>query len=419
LGNNIVDKITLCLVGLFVQHTFQSLLFVMSVFVRKQKRLMACLTLLFIVILTKVSKVTSLHCSNQQLPASGDDDLQQVTTLHYCQVDNCTIRRLDTGEKLDIVYTTDSVIVTTPIDDHTTSALIATKDEPVFPCEGYQVKGVALAFVMTNPSVVMVVSMLIVTITLLFKELHSLFGYLLMLYNVAMVCYCILILVTLSMEYLVAVNSHAICYIVSVASSLSGLGAELFGTCILHSFAYIVYCSEKLRTIEPEDRKRWAKYYAIYCVTIVMFVLLCIVGYDITRNNINGIILPNGRCIYIGRHVHDTLQILFTTITINKIIQLVLFITYLYYTYQLNKDISNPAILERQQSLLHKIGLAMGAVVGLSYIIFAIASTVQAGLLAFAFLSSLLTTAQQFTIIGIFLCSKKMRRKYKKCLSKD
>ena len=34
--------------------------------------------LLFIFTLTTVSKVTSLYCSDQQLPASGDDDLQQV-----------------------------------------------------------------------------------------------------------------------------------------------------------------------------------------------------------------------------------------------------------------------------------------------------------------------------------------------------
>ena len=53
--------------------------------------------------------MTSLHCSDQQLPASGDDDLQQVTTLQYCLVDNCT-KGIDTGEELDIVYTTNSLI---------------------------------------------------------------------------------------------------------------------------------------------------------------------------------------------------------------------------------------------------------------------------------------------------------------------
>ena len=55
---------------------------------------MACRVLLFIVIIA-ASEVTSLHCSDQQLHASarGDDipNLQQVTTLQYCLVDNCTI----------------------------------------------------------------------------------------------------------------------------------------------------------------------------------------------------------------------------------------------------------------------------------------------------------------------------------------
>ena len=50
----------------------------------------------------------------QQLPASGDDHLQQVTTLQYCLLDNCTIMMIETGKELDIVYTTDSLIVTIP-----------------------------------------------------------------------------------------------------------------------------------------------------------------------------------------------------------------------------------------------------------------------------------------------------------------
>ena len=90
---------------------------------------MACLTLLFIVILATVSKVTSLYCSDQQLPASGDVDLQQVTTIQYCLVDDCTIMKIDTGEKLDIVYTTDSLIVTTPTDGHTSKVTARLENE--------------------------------------------------------------------------------------------------------------------------------------------------------------------------------------------------------------------------------------------------------------------------------------------------
>ena len=71
--------------------------------------------------------MASFQCSDQQLPASGDDDLQQVTTLQCCLVDNCTIMMIDTGEELDIVYPTNGLIVTTPIDGHTSMMITLLK----------------------------------------------------------------------------------------------------------------------------------------------------------------------------------------------------------------------------------------------------------------------------------------------------
>jgi len=100
----------------------------MSLLVRERQKLMACLTVLCVVILA-ANQVTSFRCSNQQLPASGDDDLQQVTTLQYCLLDDCTIKRIDTGEKLDIAYTTDSLIVTTPTDGRTSEVIAREKND--------------------------------------------------------------------------------------------------------------------------------------------------------------------------------------------------------------------------------------------------------------------------------------------------
>jgi len=57
---------------------------------------------------------------------------------------------------------------------------------------------------------------------------------------------------------------------------------------VLQSFAYIVHCSDKVRHIEPEDNKHWAKYYTMLCMVMIY----------VSRNNISGIILPNGHCIY-------------------------------------------------------------------------------------------------------------------------
>ena len=142
---------------------------------------MVWLTLLFIVILTTVNKVTSLQCSDQKLPASGDDeDLKQATTLHYCWIDNCIIIRLATGEKLDIVYTTNSLIVITPTDGHT-SMLIA-KEEFEFSCNhGNHLSGLSLALVVLLPSLHVILSAFIIFIFFMFKDLHTLVGKLLIL----------------------------------------------------------------------------------------------------------------------------------------------------------------------------------------------------------------------------------------------
>ena len=148
---------------------------------------MACLSLLFIIIITTVSEVTSLYCSDQQLPAS-DDDLQQVTTLQYCLVDNCNIMRIDTGEELNIVYTTDSLIVTTPTDG-CTSVVIA-KQEIELPCldvDTFPFQEIRFAVVMIAAVISTLTSGFIVVMTLVYKELRTTVGNLLMLHNLAKV----------------------------------------------------------------------------------------------------------------------------------------------------------------------------------------------------------------------------------------
>ena len=87
---------------------------------------------LLIAILTVASGATPLYCSDVQSPASGsghNTDLSQVTTLQYCIIDNCTIMRIDTGQQLDIVYTTESLLIVTPKDGHTSVKIAKTDDE--------------------------------------------------------------------------------------------------------------------------------------------------------------------------------------------------------------------------------------------------------------------------------------------------
>ena len=85
---------------------------------------------LFLVLIL-ITQTTSLHHhynSDVYPPASGMADLQQNSTLQYCLIDNCTIIGIDTGQQLDIVYTTQSLLVVTPTNGQ--SSMIISKDEP-------------------------------------------------------------------------------------------------------------------------------------------------------------------------------------------------------------------------------------------------------------------------------------------------
>jgi len=127
-----------------------------------------------------------LCCSDQQLPTSGDGDLQQVTTLLYCLVDNWTIMKMDTGEKLDIIY---SIIFTTPPD---TSKVIARQENELLENELLCTKSNNMAVNCELTEIIAILNMvlfllLIITsgyiISMHFELCCALVGRLLILYN--------------------------------------------------------------------------------------------------------------------------------------------------------------------------------------------------------------------------------------------
>jgi len=83
------------------------------------------------------SEATPLYCSDVQSSASGSHiiDFSQVTTLQYCIINNCTIMRIDTGQQLDIVYTTGNLLIVTPVGAHTSVVIGKIDDE--LPCLKY------------------------------------------------------------------------------------------------------------------------------------------------------------------------------------------------------------------------------------------------------------------------------------------
>jgi len=91
---------------------------------------------------------------------------------------------IDTGEELDVVYTTDSLVVATPIDGHTSIMISKLKDE--LPCNvptnEDEDRTAILIVYMVVTTLVLAKSVYVVVVHLMFKQLRNLMGKLLLLY---------------------------------------------------------------------------------------------------------------------------------------------------------------------------------------------------------------------------------------------
>jgi len=331
---------------------------------------MVCATLLFVVTFT-VSKATVLHCSNQQLPGSSGDMpyVHQATMLQYCLTTNCTIIKIDTGEELDIVYTTNSVLVVTTMDAVT--SLVIVKLDDALPCitpnknvvdygGGVNITVVVLSFI------AMVVSGCTAVIHLLVKQLHSLVGKLLILYSISVVCMCIAIIALFFVHFSTTIYTQTLCDIIAFAFKLASISLEAFATCVLTHLAYIMYRGSKLKPEMSRQRSNFLlKCYIAYEVCTVLLVLLSVMLYNLALDNDIHVFLPNDHC-----RLNVTAQIVTIPNTFNKAAQIVMFLVYLYYAYKLKKTINNAGIPSRQQSQLNKIVIPIGATIGVSHFIY-------------------------------------------------
>jgi len=161
------------------------------------------------------------------------------------------------------------------------------------------------------------------------------------------------------------------------------------------------------------------KCYMIYTLNLMLFALFLTISFDVATGNYMDVLQPNGRCVSVDIRKYGTFIVAIIFLNINKIAQLVLFITYLYYTYKLSKDISDAGTFNNQQSLLHKLAVAMGAFIGLANSLFMLAVILNVNITMVTPFLTAIFLLQQCVVVTIFLCSKKVHRLYGECLSKD
>ena len=382
-------------------------------------------SLLLIAILTVVSGATPLYCSDVQSPASGsghNTDLSQVTTLQYCIIDNCTIMRIDTGQQLDIVYTIESLIIVIPKGGHT--SWVITKIEDELPClENYNITidSRNTVYEAINVLLMMIVSVCIIIVYLLFKDLRtSLFGKLLMFYNLALVIAGSTFLSLLLMHYWITVNSQAICHTATVIFILSFPCVESFATNILCYSAYLMY---RCYHLKPDISKKRSKYlfksYLAYSAFTLVLLFFIIIAYDWRTGNGKYTIMENGHCYVVDHSSYNTLVISTCVAGINKFIQIMMFMAYLVYFYKFNMNVRAEQITLQYNKNLFRIPIAMGSTVGLSFFIFALVLFISEYSNITHFITSALFVIQQAVIFACLVCTKKMLTMCKACFQEN
>ena len=227
---------------------------------------MVCFAVLFITIIILVVSGATAHCSS--VPSSnaagsisrdGVVDLSEVTTLQYCIIDNCTIVRTDTGQQLDVIYTTDSQIIVTPKDAQTATMVIAKMDgEPVCAKPNSRLDIITTrSYIFTTVAATLIVTMnsYNIIIHLLYKNLRNLIGKLLMLYSFFLAFRFITAFLLITSNYTITVNSVMVCYSLVIAFMVSYIGFEAVATCLLTYVAYTMYQSDKMYPVSDDRNK--------------------------------------------------------------------------------------------------------------------------------------------------------------------
>ena len=364
------------------------------------------------------SEASLLQCSNMQPLSSGSgaEDFGEVTTIQYCVIDNCTISRIDSGQKLDIIYTTESLIVVIPRGNQTSVAIaklqIASSCTPPHSTV-YTIPTGQYVVLVTLSILMVVVTSYNVINHLVFKALHYPREKLMLLYSLSLMFQFTVFIVMLSMNHMMAVNVQCTCHIMIVTFMVLAINTEALATCILAHLAYLVYRSYKMRRISENKNKSLFRQYMTFVLCIVVSSLGSIIAYDVWTDSGRYTFSSDGYCsYYYHNYSYKTMAIPYGVCGVCKTIQIIIFVIYLVYFYKLKIDCcsdDNSAINRSHNASLIKVAIALGATVGVSYFIWLINSPL-AGIGGIALLF-----VQQCVIIVSF---QKMSQLCRRCTSR-
>ena len=343
--------------------------------------------------------------------ASGVDDLQQ---LQYCYIDNCTIMRVDTGQQLYIAYTAQSHLVVTSKDGKI--FLLIPKDEPKQFCLPPNTSSVSSTVVLlyigiSTLALIAIISGYTVGIFLFYKELHTTFGKLMMLFNIARTFHIVSLIAILITSFMITVNLTMVCYVLWFSTMQGSIITDASITCCIAFLAYIMHSSYKSIEVRKDTEKRLLKYSMVYIIVLPFLCAILIITYDVGTGTYQHAILPNGHCSYIPESPYTTISVVYVSHIFNKIMQIIFMAVYFTYYYKLKnalKFVHSIATSNRQKDQLYfKLAVAMAATIGISKFLSVVNYITGQSVLLY-FIGTFVLLVQQALIMILLTCSKKM-----------
>ena len=377
---------------------------------------MACVAvfLLLLFAASNATPISSYSCNlDAEFSASGNGvdmtDFSEVgTSLQHCIIDNCTIMRTDTEEKLEIIHTTKSFIIAVPTDGNTSEmVLMLNKKVPCLTAEHNTNVWVAVGVQLAVSLAHAFINVYVVAVHLLFAKELSVFSKLLMSHNIVLFLVQIISVTSAITHYVVPLGSQMACQGILNSFMLSTITFECYSTCILFHAALTMYYSYKCKSEMPKNLYLFCNCYVFGLLAMLVPIMI---GYDLYSGNGESTILPSGYCISNRDRTYHTLWVKNFLHLCNKVAQLSLFAVFIFFYCKRRSSIQDAehreASIQVSKKLI-RIGIAMGATVGIARIAWFAASVFSQ---RFAIIAALALIAQQFVVMISLMCTRKTSR---------
>ena len=293
-------------------------------------------------------------------------ELVTLDTWQYCIVDNSTILRLDTGEQLDIVYTSNNTLVVTLYHSQTAVALPRLHNELACSIDGFSGRYVipTSIFIVFSvwSAVILAVSGHNIAAHIIKKMLHKPMGKLLMWYSIFLFLRSISIFMLFTLLFKLPADFQYVhlCHFIKLILIAANLGYEAIATCILMHAAYSLHQSHKMQPVDPSKHKIFSRRHFWYVTCTVAISMLVIFTYDVGARKGD----YSGYCDRNDPIYHNMVTVMQTVVVTNKVAQIALFIIYLHYWRKLRNSVH--VIHHQTDQNLFRIAVGMGATISIS-----------------------------------------------------